>query len=400
MQTKIEKLKDSKIKMVISFEPAEMVHFFDHAYEHMAPSVKLQGFRPGKAPRALVESSLGITKLVSHALDDAVNDSFQKALIEEKLNPLSAPAIKINKYPNYGTTAEEIKTGFEYEAEFTILPEVTLGDFSKLKVEKPAKESVKASDTEKILDNLRKQKANFSEIDRVAKLGDLAEINFEGSVKGVKIDAMASRNHPVVLGEKTLIPGFEEEVVGMKKGEKKSFKIKFPKDYHAKEHAGKEAQFDVELLSLKEIKLPEVNEAFAADFGHKSADDLKAAIEKNLELEYEQKNQNELESKVLEKVLPLVKVEVPLEMTEKELDRMLGDYRAQVEKMGMNFETYLSSMKKTLEDVRKEMKDAAVKNIKIGLMLGKIVEDQKIDHHDENAGKKAINFLVETLTKK
>ncbi len=399
MQTKVDKLKQSKVKLVVTFEPGEMIKYFDHAYHHLASGVTLQGFRPGKAPRALVESSLGVTRILSHALDDAVNESYQKALVQEKLSPISAPAIKINQYPNYGETVEEIKNGFEYEAEFTVLPQISLGDYSKLKVEKPAQEAVKADDVQKILDNLQKQKANFTAIDRPAKMGDLAEINFDGSVKHVKIDGMVSKHHPVVLGEKTLIPGFEEEVVGMKKGEKKTFKIKFPKDYHAKNLAGKEAEFDVELLELKEVNLPEINDTFAADFGHKTVDELKKAIEKNLELEYEQKNENELEQKVLDKILPLVKADIPDEMTEKEIDRMLADYKAQMEKMGVNFETYLSGMKKTEADIRREMRDAAVKNIKVGLMLGKIVEEQKIDHHDENAGKKAIEHLVSELTK-
>ncbi|MDO8444054.1 MAG: trigger factor [bacterium] len=398
MQTKVDKLKQSKVKLVVTFEPGEMIKYFDHAYHHLSPSVTLQGFRPGKAPRALVESNLGVTRILSHALDDAVNESYQKALVQEKLNPISAPAIKINQYPNYGETVEEIKNGFEYEAEFTVLPEIVLGDYSKLKVDKSAKEAVKTDDVQKILDNLQKQKASFTAVDRPAKMGDLAEINFDGSVKYVKIDGMSSKHHPVVLGEKTLIPGFEEEVVGMKKGEKRSFKIKFPKDYHAKNLAGKEADFDVELLELKEVNLPAVDDTFAADFGHKTVVELKKAIESNLALEYEQKNDNDLEQKVLDKILPLVKADIPDEMTEKEIDRMVTDYRAQMQKMGVNFETYLSGMKKTEADMRKEMRDAAVKNIKVGLLLGKIIEEQKIDHHNPDAGKLAIQHLVDKLT--
>lgn len=399
MQTKVDKLKQSKVKLIVTFEPGEMIKYFDHAYHHLAPSVTLQGFRPGKAPRALVESNLGVTRILSHALDDAVNESYQKALVQEKLSPISAPAIKINQYPSYGETVEEAKNGFEYEAEFTVLPEIILGDYSKLKVEKPAKEAVKTDDVQKILDNLQKQKANFTAIGRPAKMGDLAEINFDGSVKHVKIDGMSSKHHPVVLGEKTLIPGFEEEVIGMKKGEKKTFKIKFPKDYHAKNLAGKEADFDVELLELKEVNLPTIDDTFAADFGHKTVAELKKAIESNLALEYEQKNDNELEQKVLDKILPLVKADIPDEMTEKEIDRMFADYRAQMEKMSVDFPDYLKSLKKTEADMRNEMRDAAVKNIKVGLMLGKIIEEQKIDHHDENAGKKAIEYLVNKLTK-
>lgn len=210
---------------------------------------------------------------------------------------------------------------------------------------------------------------------------------------------MCSKNHPVVLGEKTLIPGFEEEIVGMKKGEKKTFKIKFPKDYHSKEFAGKEAEFSVEVINLKEVKLPEVDEKFAADFGQKSADELLKAIETNLKLEYEKKNEEELEQKVLDKIIPLIKADIPDQMIDQEVERMIAGYEERLKGMGINFETYLKGMNKTADDIKKEMRETALKNIKIGLALGKIVEQEKIDHHDEMAGKKAIEHLVKTIVK-
>ena len=399
MQSKVEKLKGSKVKIVVTISPEEMVKYFDHAYKHVAPTVNLPGFRAGKAPRTLVESAAGVTRILSDALDLAINENYQKVVIDEKLNPISSPAIKINKYPNYGATVEDVKNELEFEAEFSVLPEITLGDYTKIKIEKPTKEKIKAEDVEKIIDNLRKQKATFTEIDRPAKMGDLAEMNFEGTVKKVKIEAMCSKNHPVVLGEKTLIPGFEEEIVGMKKGDKKTFKIKFPKDYHGKEYAGKEAEFAVEVLNLKEVRLPEVDETFAADFGQKSAAELRKAIEANLELEYVKKFEDEIEQKVIDKIVPLVKADIPAEMIDKEVDRMIMGYEERLQKMGIDFATYLKGMKKTAEDIKKEMRETALKNIKIGLALGKIVEQEKIDHHDELAGKKAIEHLVKMIVK-
>ncbi len=399
MQTKVEKLKQGKVKIVITIEPKELVKYFNHSYEELAPSVKLDGFRPGKAPRTLIESSIGVTRILSDALDHAVSETYQEALFTEKITPVTPPTIKINKYPTYGATEEEVKNPLEYEAELTVLPEVKLGDYSKIKIEKPKTESVSDSDLEKILENLRRQKATFDPIDRTAKMGDLADLSYEGSIKGVKIEAMASKNHPVVLGEKTLIPGFEEEVVGMKKYDKKTFKIKFPKDYHAKEYAGKEAEFAVEVNDLKEVKLPEVDDSFAADFGHKTAADLKKAITENLQQEYSQKAQNDLEQAILDKMLPLVKVEVPDAMIESEIDRMIHDYEHRLQHSGLNFQAYLDSTKKTVEGLRKEMRESAIKNIKVGLMLGKIIEQEKIDHKNPDAGKLAIEHLVKTLTK-
>lgn len=399
MQTKVEKLKKSKIKLTITLEPKELVRYFKNAYDSIAPTIKLDGFRPGKAPRPLTESAIGVTRILSQALDEAINESYIKALKEEHLSPIASPAIKVNKYPNYGQTEEEISNGFEFEMEFLTLPEVILGDYSKVKVGKPAVEDVKDEDIQKILDNLKKQKASFAEVDRTAQMGDFAEITFEGSLKGVRMDAMCSKNHPLVLGEKSLIPGFEEEVVGMKKGDKKTFKIKFPKDYHSKELAGKDTEFNVELVNLKEVKLPEVDDVFAADFGQKSVKDLKDAIKKNLAVEYEKKYQNDLESRILDKVLPLVKTEISDELIEKEIDRMVHDYEHQLEHMGMKLESYLSSMKKTIEDIRKDMRSTAEKNVKVGLMLGKIIEQQKLDQNDPEVGKKAIEHLVKVMTK-
>lgn len=400
MQAKVEKQKKSKVKIIITMEPAEMIKYFNHALEHIAPTVKLPGFRPGKAPKKLIESTVGISRIVSEGIDLAINEGYVKALSENKINPISTPSIKINQYPLYGETAEEIKTPLEFEVETVVFPEVKLGDYRKVKVEKPAKEEVKSDDIEKILENLQKQKATFENIDREAKAGDWAELSFEGSLKGVRIDAMCSKNHPLVIGEGSLIPGFEDQIVGMKKGEKKTFKIKFPKDYHSKEYAGKEAEFSVELLELKEMKLPEINAEFAADFGQKDAETLRKEIGKNLESELENKYEQELENKVLDKVLPLVEADLADEMIDQEVNRMLAAYKERLAGMGMDFNTYLASTKKTEEDVKREMRSVAEKNIKTGLMLGEIITELKLDPNDQESGKKAVEHLIKTATEK
>ena len=399
MQAKIEKLKQSKVKLIITVPPAEMKKHLDQAYAKLAPSVKLDGFRPGKAPRTLIESTLGISRILGEGIDAAMSQSYQKALEDNKISPLSQPNIKINKYPEYGATEAEIKNDLEFEAEVSVFPEITLGDYSKIRVDRPKKEEARKEDLEKIIANLQKQKATFSEIDRPAKMGDMAEVTFEGFVKKVRIDAMCSKNHPVVLGEKTLIPGFEEQVVGMKKGETKEFKIKFPRDYHAKEHAGAVAEFKVELVSLKEVKMPEVDVTFVKDFGFDSVEKFREAIEKNLEEEIAKKAETELETKIIDKLLPLVKGEIPEVMIDHEVSRMISGYEEQLKKMGLNFDAYLKSMNKTAEQIRQEMRITAEKNVKVGLMLGRVIEREKIDHHDPEAGKKAIEHLVRMLTK-
>ncbi len=399
MQTKIEKLKNSKVKITVSVPATELVKHFNAAFNELAPSVKLAGFRPGKAPRKLIEESLGISRILSHALDNALRENYVSALQAEKMIPVSQPNITISKYPNYGLTPDEIKDDFEFEAEIEVIPEVELGDYSKIKVEKGRPEKAKDEDADKVIEHFQKQRSTFTDIGRPAQKGDFAEISFEGFQKGVKVDAMSSSHHPVVLGENTLIPGFEDKIIGMKKGDEKKFPIAFSKDYHAKEFADKEAEFQIKLNELKEIKLPDLNDEFAAGFGHKDMADLRRAVKENLEKELGEKYKNELESKVVEKILPLLKAEIPEGLINQEVERMVHEYEHQFKDRGINFETYLKSAKKTLEDLKKEIRNQAEKNVKIGLLLGKIIEDRKIDHHDPEAGRKALDYLVGELAK-
>lgn len=399
MEAKVEDLAKGKIKLKILVSPKEMVGFFNRSYEKIAPTIKLDGFRPGKVPRALVEGAAGVARILSEGLDLAIQETYFETIKEHKIVPITSPKIVINKYPNYGATEEDVKEYLEFEAELEVLPEVKLRDYSKIKVEKGEVKKSSNEEIEKVLQHFQKQNAKFNETDRAAKMGDWVEITYTGSLDHVKIDQMSSKNHPLVLGEGNLIPGFEEKIVDMKKGEKKKFKIKFPKDYHSKEYAGAEAEFEVELINVKEIELPEINGAFAEKFGHKDVTELKDAIKKNMDQEYEQEFERDLEIKVLDKVLPLLEVEIPESLVQGEIERMISDFAAQVGTQGLNFEQYLSGIKKTREDLKKEMGPQAEKNVKIGLILGKIIEENKWDHHDKDSGKKAIDYLVNKLTK-
>ncbi len=399
MEVKKEDLKKGKIKLIINLKPSEMQRYFKEAFNKIAPTIKLDGFRPGKAPRRLIESSAGITRILSDGLDLAISDSYFKAVSDNKLIPIGQPNIVINKYPHYGQTEEEIKDEFEYEAELSTLPPVTLADYSKIKIEKPKLDKAKKEDVEKVLLQIKRQNATLKDVDRPAKKGDRVEVTYDGFIKKVKIDKMCSKNHPIILGENTLIPGFEDELAGMKAGEEKEFNIKFPKDYHSKEFAGKEAEFRVKMESVKEIILPEENDDLAKKFGHDKIGQLKDAIEKNLNMEMEQASTRELENKIIEALLPLLKAEIPDILIEREVERMITDFASQITGNGLDFEKYLSGIKKTREELTAEMRPRAEKNVRIGLLLGKIVEENKWDQSDPQVGAKAMDYLVKKLTK-
>lgn len=399
MEIKVEDLKHGKFKLTLTVSPKEMAGYFNKAYEKIVPTIKLDGFRPGKAPRKVIEGAAGVARILSEGLDLAVSESYFKAIAEKKMIPLDQPKIVINKYPNYGSTEKEVKDSFEFEAEIECLPAVSLGDYSKEKLAVGKKESAKKEDVTKVLTHFQKQNSTFNEMNRPAQKGDFIEVSYEGFVKHVRIDQMCSKNHPLVLGENTLIPGFEDQLVGLSKGDKKEFTIKFPKDYHAKEHAGKDAVFKIELINVKEIVLPELNDDFALKFGHKNMKELTAAIEENLNKELEENFKREMEAKAIDKVLPYLKVEIPETLIKREVGRMLAEFDSQITGQGINFDKYLEGIKKTREEIEKEMRPQAEKNVRIGLLLGKLVEENKWDQHDPEIGRKAIDYLVKNLSK-
>ncbi|OIN89834.1 trigger factor [Candidatus Berkelbacteria bacterium CG1_02_42_45] len=399
MEIEVKDLKKSKYSLKISLPPEELMPYFQATYKKLAPEVKIAGFRPGKAPRKLVEETIGQARLLSESLEVAVQRSYFEAVGREKLIPICPPKVAIVKYPSWGLDADEVEGGLVFEAEIEVMPEVKLGNFSGVKVKKKKIAETKKSDIEKILLHLRRQKATFVEVERGAEKGDRVEINYEGSVGGVKKDAMSAKNQPLVLGEGALIPGFEDNLIGMKKNDEKEFEIKFPADFSARDFAGKTAKFKVRVVDLKEIKLPEPSDQFAASFGRRNIPDLTTAIEKSLKDEVENKARNELELEVIEKVLPYLEVIVPEGLVEQEISRIIAGMEEQIKNRGLKFEKYLESIKKTLPELRRDLRPTAEKNIRIGFLLGKIIEKEKIDQKDPDAGRRALDYLIARLVK-
>ncbi len=399
MKIKEEKLKKSKIRLVIEVEASELAKYFSQVYEKLSKDVSIPGFRPGKAPRKLLEEAIGSGRLLSEGIDNAISNSYFLAVTGKKLTPVCPPSVTIENHPNFGLSESEISENLKYTVEVEVMPEVKLGDFSKAKVKRKKIDEIKKDDVEKIVLHLRRQKATFSEVDRGAKFGDRAEINYQGFVDGVKKDEMMAKNQPLVLGDGTLILGFEEEIVGLKKEEDKTFEIKFPKDYHSKEIAGKIAKFEVKLIDLKEVNLPEADDKFAENFGHKKFSDLEKAIEKSLKDEINAKNQQELETGVIDKVLPHLKAELPDGLIEDEITRTIADMEENLKSRGLSLDAYLKSIKKEIAEIRKELHPQAEKNLKIAMLLGEIMKRENINRSDKDAGRKALDFLLKKVTK-
>lgn len=406
MNIKRENLPKSRIKLTIEVPAEKTEKYFSEAYKKLAPTVEIKGFRPGQAPRAMTLESIGHGRYHQTALDLALPETYYEAILTEKIVPVQPPAVSV----------KEFKEGqaFIYEAEVDVVPVIKLGDYKKIKVkyQKP-KFEVKKDEVDKIISRLKYQSALFNSIDRPAKNGDRVEIDFEGTVDNVKQENLCSKNHPIILGEGTMIPGFEKELVGMKKSEEKEFDLDVPqiKD----RDKTKKAHFKVKVIDIKEVVLPEVNTDFAKKFGHDTPEKLEQAIKEKVLEEKVMQDKQLLEQKVLDKIIEESKIEVPESLIEQEVSRRLIQFQNQ---MGPGFAKYLESIGKKIEDLRKEMHASSEQSVKIGLILGEIAKnegcltphkhdhnhDHKHDHEKEQkeqqeAIKKTIDFLVENAIK-
>ncbi|MDO8513662.1 MAG: trigger factor [bacterium] len=389
MKTTIRKLPKSRINLTIEIDKSEMEKYFDQAFDELAPSVSVKGFRPGKAPRNIITNQLGEGRIKAEAVDKALTDTYIKGLKEHDMISVGPPKIDIKSDTD----------GLVYSAEADVWPEAKVGDYIKLKVKKPAEEPVKEEEIDRLISYLVRQKSELKDIGRPAKNEDWVLIDFEGKVGGVVQENMVSKNHPVILGSKTLIPGFEEKLEGMKGGDEETFDITFPKDYQEKSIAGKKAEFKVKVHQVKEVIKPEVTDIFAKDFGHNSVAELRKAISESLKKEKEVQRKQLTENMVLDKLLTVAKMELPDALVEQDLDRIFHNLEHEAKNYGLTLEQYLLSMKKTQEELRKEWRGQAERNVKIGVALSEVVKREGMDSKDEKVTEKVVEKLVEYMTK-
>lgn len=401
MEIKKEILPKSRAKLVIKIASPKMRGFFAKVYNKIAPTIEIKGFRPGMAPRSMTIAAIGENRLGQEIIDLALRETFSEALRKENLIPVGTPKINIKMVKDLTADTAEL----EYEAELDLLPEVKLGDYKKIKI-KNSKIKIEApeAEIEQVLSHLGRTRAEFKEISRPVKLGDRLEINFEGFDKGVKLEKLSSNNYPVILGSKTLIPEFEEKLVGSKKGEKKEFTIEIPVPSAVDGASGpnekkRPVNFMVEILETQEMILPKIDDEFAKLYQKKDLTELKKAIREDIIKQKTEESQRNLENAALEELLKIIKVEISDGLIDSEIERQLNDIRSRTAAMGLTFEKYLENLKKTEDEFRKDLRPQAEKTIKIGLALGEIVKKEGIDPKDKEAGHKALEKLIGYATK-
>jgi trigger factor len=372
MQVTLKSISDNVTKLTISANAADLASMKHHVVEKLAPRVSVPGFRKGKVPLEIVEKQLDPNTLQAEVLDEAINHYYGDAVAEKQLRVVSQPKVELTKFVPF--------TELEFTAEVEVIAKITLPDYKKITVKKPVAK-VSASDVKEVLGRLQSQAADYTEVERAAKSGDRAFIDFAGKdANGEPIANADGKDYPLALGSNTFIPGFEDNVIGLKKGDTKEFTIPFPKDYGVKALQGKKVTFTVTVNKIEETKLDELNDAFAAKVGpFKTVDELKADIEKQLGVERERQAQQEFENLIIKELIGKTKVKLPEALLAEQVEIVDREFKQNLSYRGETFQEYLKNSGLSEEEyTEKELKPAAEERLKAGLVLSEIAEAEKL----------------------
>lgn len=380
MDIHVEKLKNSEAKITVSLTAEEMEPYKVQAAKELQSQVKVSGFREGHIPMEVLVKHVGHDAFMGQVLDFAIGDSYEKAIHDNGLQPVDYPKLSV-------VTHEPLK----YEATVALLPEVEwTKDLDKLEVKKK-EQKVEDSEVDEVLENLQARSTQWGDVEREAKMGDRVEIDFDGfDDGGAPLDGTSSKNHPVVLGSNSLIPGFEEEVVGMKKDEEKEFDIVFPKDYHSKKFQSKTVKFKVKLNRVEEPTKPELNDAFASEItgGHrKTLKELKEEIVEELTKQKDRQEELQLETDFLKELPKYAKADISQSLIDRETDFMIERMKEDLTRKGKTWEDYEKEMAESKKDIRKELEPTAKEQTLIRLALEAAYKKQNIvvDHDEVHA---------------
>lgn len=372
MQVQKKNVSETKIQLTIAADENMLQETKSVVLRRLARQVKTPGFRQGKAPISLIEKQVDQALLQSEFLDEAVNQMYIDALQAERIRPVDRPEVSIKKFVPFTT--------LEVEATVEAVGDVKLPDYKKIKVEK---KSVKVTDKQvtEVIESLRERTAERKELKREAKVGDEVVIDFAGVDTKTKepINGADGKGYPLILGSNAFIPGFEDNLTGMKVGEEKSFDITFPADYGVKTLQKRKVTFTVTATKVNEIVKPKVDDAFAAQVGPvKTVAELKADIKTQMEAEQQQQAERNFESEILEKITDKAEVAIPKVLVDEEISRVELDEKQNLMYRGQTWEEHLKEEGVTEDEHFEQKRPGAEKNVKAGLVLTEIADKEGI----------------------
>lgn len=382
MSIKIEKTENNnELKLEFTVDAKIFAEGIEKVFKKNAKYFNVPGFRKGKVPMNIAEKHYGVEMFYEEAFNEVVPEIYDREIKENNLEVVSRPSIDIVQM--------EKGKDLVFTAVVQTKPEAELGKYKGIELEK-VEYTVEDKDIDHELGHMAEKNARVITVeDRPVQEGDIAVIDFEGSVDGVPFEGGKAEKHELEIGSHSFIEGFEDQVIGMKIEEEKDINVTFPEEYFSKDLAGKPAVFKVKVHEIKAKELPTMDDDFAKDVSEfDTLDELKASIKKNLEEQNEHKAKHEIEDKAIEKVCENAKVEIPSGMIELEIDNMEEDMNRRLAYQGLNVEQYLKFLNKTKEDFRNEMKPQAETSIKTRLVLEAISKDAKIEIPEEELNAK------------
>ena len=377
MQTNVEQLGALERRINVSIPQEKIQTEVENRLKHLARTVKLHGFRPGKVPFKIVMQQYG-PQIRKEVIGDSLKKNFSDAVRENNL--------RVAGYPHFEPKAGDGDISpIEFSATFEVYPDVTLGDLSEVQVERPSV-NVTPVDIDKTIEVLRRQRVQFEPADKSAQSGDRISIDYRGLIDGVEFAGGKAENFTLILGEGRLLKDFEAPLIGMSAGESKTFEVTFPADYHGREVAGKTATFEVKLNGVEASRLPEINAEFAQSLGVESGDieTMRTEIEANLKREASKRVNAKLKEQVMQALLDSTRIESPKALVELELERLTQDAHNELASRGL--------AAKNMPLPQELLKERAQRRVGLGLILGELVKTHHLHPKPEQ-----VRAVVEDL---
>ena len=385
MKVTREKTEDCQAFLTIEMEPVEVEESLEKSYHRLAKKTNIPGFRKGKAPRAVLERHIGKEGLLREALDSLLPQAYEKAIKEQEIEAIAHPNIEV-------TQTDPVV----FKATVPLSPTVKLGDYHHIQVTPMQPVELSDDDVNAVIEQLRHQQAAWEPVERPVGFGDLVVLDIESDIENKPFINQKEVQYQVLRDLSSPVPGFAEQLPGMKRGEDKEFKLPFPPDHPRGELAGKEPSFKVRVIEIKQEKLPELNDTFARqtnpDFA--TMDSLQEQVATNLRLGAEERARADFDERIAEAVVGITELEFPPILVETEIEHLVKEESRRFRMGGTDLEEYLKTINKTGEQLREELRSLAVKRVTHSLVLGKIAEGEKIE-----ASHAEISAEIDNMTK-
>ena len=370
MDSKITSRTDTTAHLTITVDAETLKHVVDHVYNDLRPRVKASGFRPGKAPNNIVERELGTGYIQNEVLEHAVQDSYSASVKGEDLPVVAPPQVQIVKFVPY--------TELEYTATVELMPKITLPKYQDFRVARPVV-TIDPAEVEQTITDLRRREATRLEVERGITTDDEVVFDFDGTKDGQPVRGASAKGQTLVIGSGTFIPGFEDEMAGLKPGDDKTFDIRFPESYHEETLANQIVTFAIHIQTVKELVLPEVNAELADKVGgFKSVEAMTADISDRLASERAEKATRDYEQTVLDKLLKETKFTIPAALLDQQIDRLRGELEQNLTYSGLDLPKYLEMSKKTEAELTDELKPEAERRVGLAMLLTEVATAEKI----------------------